>query len=99
MREIREISPSSRGYALDLSDPEATERVCDKMLADAGGIDVLVSTVGINAKGPAHEWTDEQGRAWHAGMDRGAGGLPDFAGDRRAVGGAEGSVLFLRSPV
>ena len=99
MREIREISPSSRGYALDLSDPEATERVCDKMLADAGGIDVLVSTVGINAKGPAHEWTDEQGCAGHAGMDRGAGGLPDFAGDRRAVEGAEGSVLFLHSPV
>ncbi len=65
MREIREISPASRGYALDLSDPEATERVCDEMLADAGGIDVLVSTVGINAKGPAHEWTDEtMARLW-----------------------------------
>ncbi len=65
MREIREISPASRGYALDLSDPKATERVCDEMLADAGGIDVLVSTVGINAKGPAHEWTDEaMARLW-----------------------------------
>ncbi len=65
MAEIKAISPASRGYMLDLSDPDATERVCDEMLHDAGGIDVLVCTVGINEKHPAHEWTDEaMARLW-----------------------------------
>ena len=65
MAEIQAISPASRGYVLDLSDPDATERVCDEMLCDAGGIDVLVSTVGVNVKRPAHEWTDEvMARLW-----------------------------------
>ena len=65
MAEIKATSSASRGYALDLSDPDATERVCDEMLRDAGGIDILVCTVGVNEKRPAHEWTDEtMARLW-----------------------------------
>ena len=65
MAEIQAISPQSRGYVLDLSDAAATERVCDGILRDAGGIDVLVNTVGVNEKRPAHEWTDEaMARLW-----------------------------------
>ncbi len=65
MEEIRAVSPQSQGYVFDLSDARATERACDDMLRDAGGIDVLVSTVGVNDKRPAHEWTDEaMARLW-----------------------------------
>ena len=65
MAEIGAISPASRGYVLDLSDAEATERVCDEILRDSGGIDILVSTVGVNEKCPAHQWTDEaMARLW-----------------------------------
>ncbi len=52
-------------HALGLSDPDATERVCDKMLLDAGGIDILVNTVGVNQKCVAHQWTDDaMARLW-----------------------------------
>ena len=72
MEEIRAVSPLSRGYALDLSRADETERVCDEILRDAGGIDVLVNTVGVNHKGAAHEWTDEvMARLWETNFASG----------------------------
>ena len=48
MEEIQKISPESRGYILDLGEKEEVLRTGEQILADFGGIDILVNTVGIN---------------------------------------------------
>lgn len=55
---LRAISPRSSGYEVDLSQAEQTEAVCRDVISAYGGIDILVNTVGINARGPAHTWED-----------------------------------------
>lgn len=59
MQEIREFSPESKGYVVDLSNKEEVERICDNILLDFGGIDILVNTVGINVHKAVHECDDE----------------------------------------
>lgn len=58
MERLKAISKESRGYVCDLSKPVDTERACDEILRDFGGIDVLVNTVGINKQAYVHEYTD-----------------------------------------
>lgn len=59
MVDIRCFSPLSKGFLLDLSDAHATEKTGDEIIAETDGvIDVLVNTVGINSRCPAHEWAD-----------------------------------------
>ncbi len=60
LREIRQYSPSSQGYLCDLSVREQVESTCDEILKDMGGVDILVSTVGVNPqKGPIHTYEEE----------------------------------------
>ena len=59
MEEICVVSPGSKSYALDLSVSGETEEICERILEDFGGVDVLVNVVGINSRGSMHEWEDE----------------------------------------
>ena len=58
MEEIRGISPASKGYAVDLSSGEETERMARQALGDFGGVDILVNTVGVNRHSPVHQDED-----------------------------------------
>lgn len=59
LQELLPLAPGSRAYCIDLSNAAQTETACDKILADFGGIDILVSTVGINKHQPIHLCDDE----------------------------------------
>lgn len=60
LREVQQFSQTSRGYLCDLSEREQVENTCDTILKDMGGVDILVSTVGINPnKGPIHTYDEE----------------------------------------
>lgn len=60
VEEIKRYSPGSKGYRCDLGSREQVEKTCDKILADFGGIDILVNTVGVNnCKGPIHEYDED----------------------------------------
>ncbi|NLF28186.1 MAG: SDR family oxidoreductase [Clostridiales bacterium] len=59
VKALRKLSPDSKGYALNLSAALETEEVCDRILEDFGGVDILVNTVGVNSRAPAHAWEDE----------------------------------------
>ena len=59
MEELRGISPESRGYHVDLSSGEETEAFARQALADFGGVDILVNTVGVNRHTPAHLYEDD----------------------------------------
>ncbi len=59
MDEIREISPESRGYLVDLSDKEQTEKMARDVLNDFKGVDIIVNTVGVNRHFPAHTYDDD----------------------------------------
>ncbi|WP_312640976.1 SDR family oxidoreductase [Hydrogenoanaerobacterium sp.] len=54
VREIQKLAPDSKGYQVDLSQAQETEQTCEEVLKDFGGIDILVSTVGINYHQPVH---------------------------------------------
>lgn len=58
-KELQEICPNCRGYLVDLAKANETEAFLDCVLRDSGGIDVLVSTVGVNCHGPAADYKDE----------------------------------------
>lgn len=60
IKEIKELSPESREYELELGNREDVERVGKQILQDFGGIDILVNTVGINEHGRIDECTEEQ---------------------------------------
>lgn len=59
MEQIKGISARSKGYLFDLSQGCQTERICDEIMRDFGGVDILVNTVGVNLRTPAHECDDE----------------------------------------
>ncbi len=59
MKEIQQFSDYSKGYLVDLSQSNATEQICERILEEYEGIDILVNTVGINHRAPAHECDDE----------------------------------------
>ncbi len=58
IEEIREISPESRSYLVDLSHGDETEAAARKALEELGGIDILVNTVGVNLHKPVHLYDD-----------------------------------------
>ena len=58
MEQIKQISEMSKGYLFDLSQSSQTEKVCGDIIKDFGGVDILVNTVGINQRMPAHEYDD-----------------------------------------
>lgn len=58
-KDLQAICPDCRGYLVDLAKADQTEAFLDSALRDSGGIDVLVSTVGVNCHGPAAEYKDE----------------------------------------
>lgn len=62
LKELREIAPERRiiGYHADLSDRSQTENVCDRIISDFGGIDILVCVAGINHHVPAHLCSEEE---------------------------------------
>lgn len=57
--QLKEVSPASRGYELNLSNLEEVKKICRQLIADFGGIDILVNTVGINRHGKVHECDEE----------------------------------------
>jgi len=57
--ELRKLASASQGYLCDLSVKEQTENVCDQILKDFGGIDILVNVVGVNKQDFAHDLKDE----------------------------------------
>ncbi|MEG1075302.1 MAG: SDR family oxidoreductase [Ruthenibacterium sp.] len=59
IQEIRQFSPASKGYQVDLSDAQQTEKTCECVLQDFGFIDILVNTVGLNRHMPIHLCEDE----------------------------------------
>ena len=58
VEELREISPESRGFHVDLSSGEETEAFACQALEAFGGVDILVNTVGVNRHAPAHLYED-----------------------------------------
>jgi NAD(P)-dependent dehydrogenase (short-subunit alcohol dehydrogenase family) len=58
MEQIKQISDKAKGYVFDLSQGSQTEKVCDDIIKDFGGVDILVNTVGVNKRMPAHEYDD-----------------------------------------
>ena len=44
--------PSVRGYACDVSDTEQSAHVVQQVIADFGGLHILVNNAGINIRGP-----------------------------------------------
>ncbi len=59
VKALQALHPNCKGYSVDLSDGAQTEAVCDQILRDLGGVDILVNTVGINRQMPAHTYTDD----------------------------------------
>lgn len=60
VKELQEICPAAKGYRCDLSRPEETEAVCERVKEDFGTVDILVNTVGVNLRCAAHEVDLEQ---------------------------------------
>ena len=58
VEELREISPDSRGFHVDLSNGGETEEFARCALEAFGGVDILVNTVGVNRHAPAHLYED-----------------------------------------
>lgn len=59
LKQVRRLSPDSKGYLCDLGVRAQVESTCDAIIKDMGGIDILVSTVGINQKKDAIHLYDE----------------------------------------
>lgn len=59
MAQIKKYSSKANGYLVDLSENNQVEAVCEKIIEDFNGIDILVNTVGINVHKPIHECDDE----------------------------------------
>ncbi len=57
--ELRLLHPDCRGYVCDLSNAEDSERTAAEAMRDSGGIDILVSTVGINCHCTVDNYLDE----------------------------------------
>ncbi len=47
-----ECGDDARGYALDVSDPEAIKRVVAQIAEDFGGIDIIVNNAGVSSHAP-----------------------------------------------
>lgn len=60
LEELSRICPDSKGYQCDLSRPEETEAVCERVKEELGAIDILVNTVGVNLRCATHEIVMEQ---------------------------------------
>ena len=58
MREIKAVSPESKGYVCDLSIGDQTEKMAGDVLKDFGGVDIIVNTVGVNRHFEAHTYDD-----------------------------------------
>ena len=56
---LQSIRPACKGYVADLAKAEDSERVAKEVLADAGHIDILVNTVGVNCHCPGNDFKDE----------------------------------------
>ena len=59
MAQIKKYSSKANGYLVDLSENNQVEAVCEEIIEDFNGIDILVNTVGINVHKPIHECDDE----------------------------------------
>ena len=57
--ELRRFESRCLALKCDLSISEQTENVCNQLLQEWGGVDILVNTVGINRHSPAHLFDDE----------------------------------------
>lgn len=57
--ELYEISPKSKGYLFDCGDKVALERVCDQIIEEFGGVDILVNTVGVNKRSDVHLYEED----------------------------------------
>lgn len=51
MEEIQKVSPQSKGYPCNLASEQEITSICDQILKDFSGIDILVNTVGVNRHG------------------------------------------------
>ena len=49
-----------RGYACEVSDPEQTAHVVQQVIADFGGLHILINNAGINIRGPIEELQPEE---------------------------------------
>ena len=59
MEQIKKNSKRSKGYLFDLSQGCQTEKVCNQIIDDFGGVDILVNTVGVNFRTTVHECDDD----------------------------------------
>ena len=55
---VRELGPEAAGYQLDVTDRAAVAAVCARVLAERGGVDVLVNNAGIVTGKPLLECSD-----------------------------------------
>lgn len=62
MSKARAIDPGCRITAdqLDVRDPQAVERVADRVLEEFGTVDVLVANAGVNSNGLLVSMSDEE---------------------------------------
>jgi 3-oxoacyl-[acyl-carrier protein] reductase len=49
--EVRELGRKAWAHAVDVADPAAVSTACERILAEAGGVDVLVNNAGITRDG------------------------------------------------
>ena len=59
-----ECGNGAKGYALDVSDAEAIQRVVEQIATDFGGIDILVNNAGVSSHAPLDDG-DAYEDIWH----------------------------------
>lgn len=59
-----ECGNGARGYALDVSDPDAIRLMVEQIATDFGGIDILVNNAGVSSHAPLDD-SDAYEDIWH----------------------------------
>lgn len=57
-REIETLGRKVSSSAVDITDPSAVERLVDSIVAEFGGIDILVNSAGITRRSPSEEFDE-----------------------------------------
>ena len=94
--ELRTEGLTVEGRVLDVTDPDAVERVVAEVEGSIGPIDILVNNAGIQHRAPLHEFPVD---AWHRLLDTNltAVFLVGQAVGRRMIGRGRGKIINICS--
>jgi NAD(P)-dependent dehydrogenase (short-subunit alcohol dehydrogenase family) len=59
-RRLQQDNPGAKGYAVDVSQPEAIDSLLTSVLADCGHVDILVACQGTTVLNPAEDVTPDE---------------------------------------